>query len=225
MRLRASTWVFTGLLLLAALTPRAIYGWLFAMSHGPETPLYFDADCWVPTTQFVIWLIGCLALTVATTVAHGLLKPVGGELLRVAACRACGHGLMPEDLYCPACAGPTAAWDMPHVMLSARARTSTEQAQAAAPAVPVGVADAARFIVDRACPVSPDAAAALAALCLTDAVLLRRLYFTAALRLHPDRNNGNLHEDWQRLQRSVQLVRDHQRDVGQAWPAALAWGR
>jgi hypothetical protein len=209
MWLRTSTWLVIGVFLLDVFVPPVVYDLLYDASHGRRAPVYFDPDCWQVTAQFVFWLMGCLGLAAIATVGVGLLAPKGGWLLRLASCRGCGYGLLPEDLYCPACAGPTAAWDMPTAMRTAHARASAEHV-AALVGIPPEVIQAARFVVEQTRPVTPDAAAALAILCLADAVLLRRLYFAAALRLHPDRNAGQLQAEWQRLQQSVRTLRAYQ---------------
>ena len=194
-----------------AFLPAAIYRALYARAHGSATPLYFDPQCYQVTVQLVVWIMACMALTAVASCSYDLLRPRGGWLVRTLSCRSCTHPLTPEDLYCPRCATTTATWQLPRQMLSPHARDFAEETAAAEPRIPPEVTDAATFLVDQARPVSPDAAAALVVFCLTNAVLLRRLYFTAALRLHPDRNNGELRHEWDRLQRAVRVLREYHR--------------
>lgn len=116
-------------------------------------------------------------------------------------------------------------WSLPPQMLSDRAkvkyedriaaerlRAANEAAHAAQTAAYHSALLAARMLIEHAGAWAEDVRA-LEHRCVRDAAFARRLYHAAARRLHPDRNGGQDHPDWQRVQDAVARLRDYQASI------------
>lgn len=117
-------------------------------------------------------------------------------------------------------------WSLPPQMLSERAkvkyedrvaaeraRAADEAAHAAQTAAYHAAILAARLLIEHAGAWAEDVRG-LERRCVRDGAFARRLYHAAARRLHPDRNGGHDHPDWQRVQDAVARLREYQAASG-----------
>jgi hypothetical protein len=129
-------------------------------------------------------------------------------------CPRCGEWLGGADLFCPQCGSSAAAWAVPPRMKTKRAARITwerpvsrrHRPRRIVVNVPTEVRAAAEYVVVQSL-AGTGQRAELTTACLADAATARRLYHVAARRLHPDSNQGQQLEDWDRLQAAMALLR------------------
>jgi hypothetical protein len=120
---------------------------------------------------------------------------------RLHECARCGHRMRSSRWRCPKCGQITSAWTLPSGMLSDFARQGRRESTG----VDEQRAEAIRLIMRLADPEGiasmHDGGEA------PDVRQLRRLYFVAAKRLHPDRNEGQHVREWFQLQEAAEALR------------------
>ena len=128
-------------------------------------------------------------------------------------CPRCGEWLGGAELFCPQCGSSAAAWAVPP-----RMKTSCRPHHVGTSRLPASPSSPSRRQCANRSARRPNISSRqslegvgqreeLTIACLADAATARRLYHVAARRLHPDSNQGQRLEDWDRLQAAMTLLR------------------